>query len=387
MRIAVDARELCGHPTGVGRYLSELLAAWAADPGAARHQWTLYAHAEPRLPAAWQSEVRAVAGNGGSGWEQWTFPRALSTQRPDVVFAPGYSAPLTAAAPTAVTIHDVSFFAHPEWFSAREGLRRRLLTGWSARRATLVLTDTRFSQQEIVRHIGIPEARVRVIPLGIRGAVRLTTSAEASAVKKPDATLTPDAPSAPAPTANAREPIVLYVGSVFERRRVDQLMAAFDAVADQVPRAQLEVVGENRTRHPRLDLEALRRQSRHADRIHLRSYVDEATLADLYARASVFAFLSEYEGFGLTPLEALAAGVPPVLLDTPVARETAGAAAHYVSPGVGPAAIAAALVTCLTNADTRRDLLGHAPAVLGQYQWPATAARTLAVLEECAVGR
>ena len=48
------------------------------------------------------------------------------------------------------------------------------------------------------------------------------------------------------------------------------------------------------------------------------------------ARASVFAFPSEYEGFGLTPLEALAAGVPPVVLDTPIAREIYGPAARYV---------------------------------------------------------
>jgi glycosyltransferase involved in cell wall biosynthesis len=75
------------------------------------------------------------------------------------------------------------------------------------------------------------------------------------------------------------------------------------------------------------------------------------------------------------------------MLDTPVARETAGAAAYYVSPAAGPAAVAAALVTCLTDTDTRRNLLDQAPAVLGQYQWPATAARTLAALEECARGR
>ena len=81
---------------------------------------------------------------------------------------------------------------------------------------------------------------------------------------------------------------------------------------------------------PHVDLEARRREARHADRISIRSYVDEATLQDLYARASAFAFLSEYEGFGLTPLEALAAGIPPVLLDTPVARETCGPAARYV---------------------------------------------------------
>lgn len=389
MRIAVDARELCGHPTGVGRYLRELLTEWAGDANAVRHEWTLYAHAQPDVPAAWLPRVRVIPGSGGSSWEQWTYPRALSAERPDVMFAPAYSAPLTAPAPVVLTIHDVSFFAHPEWFSFREGTRRRQLTGWSARRAQAILTDTVFSQGEIARHIGLPTARVGVIPLGIRRLVRLTASAEAStfakatadktAVKKPDAALTAAPPS--------REPIVLYVGSVFERRRVDRLIAAFDAVADQVPLAQLEVVGENRTRRPRIDLEALRQQSRHRDRIHLRAYVDDATLANLYARASVFAFLSEYEGFGLTPLEALAAGVPPVLLDTPVARETAGAAALYVSAAAGREAIASALVTGLTDEGVRRDILAHAPAILGQYDWTTTAARTLAAIEGAAVGR
>jgi len=361
MRIAVDARELCGRPTGVGRYLGELLSEWAGDANARRHEWTLYAHARPQVPAAWQPAVRVVRGHGGSAWEQWSFPRAMAAWRPDVVFAPAYSAPLTAPAPVVLTIHDVSFFAHPEWFSGREGTRRRLLTGWSARRATAVLTDTAFSQGEIARHIGLPASRAQVIPLGMRR---------------------PAVPAIPQP----REPIVLYVGSVFERRRVDRLMAAFDAVADQVPSAQLEIVGENRTRRPRVDLDARRAQSRHRDRIHLRAYVDDDTLAGLYARASVFAFLSEYEGFGLTPLEALAAGIPPVLLDTPVARETAGPAAHYVAASAGDEAVAAALVAALTDQVLRRRILDHAPVVLAQYDWTTTAARTLAAIEGAAVG-
>ena len=105
-------------------------------------------------------------------------------------------------------------------------------------------------------------------------------------------------------------------------------------------------------------------------------------------RASVFAFLSEYEGFGLTPLEALAAGVPPIVLDTAVARETCGAAARYVAPSASNDEIAAAIAELLTNADARvRTCCAIATTCLNRYDWNLAAAATLSVLEEAAGGR
>lgn len=363
MRIAIDARELCGRPTGVGRYLSGLLDGWSAGDAFTRHQWILMAHAEPAQASQWPVEFRMVPGSGGTLWEQISLPSALRAERPDVFFAPGYTAPLMVTAPLVLTIHDVSYFAHPEWFSFREGGRRRTLTAWSARRARAVITDTQFSKGEIGAHIGIPADRIRVISLGL-----------------PPATPSP-APSTP------REPLVLYVGSIFERRRVDRLIAAFDAVVDRLPEATLAVVGENRTRRPHIDLAALRGRTRHRDRIQLHSYVSDAALGDLYRRASVFAFLSEYEGFGFTPLEALREFVPPLLLDTPVARETCGEAARYVAPSAGDTAIAETLVELLTNREARQAVLRHADAIVSRYDWTRTAAQTLAVLEGAAVAR
>jgi alpha-1,3-rhamnosyl/mannosyltransferase len=364
MRVAIDARELCGRPTGVGRYLAGLLEAWGDNASAQRHQWTLYAHRRPIMAdRRWEARLRVVDGGGGTAWEQLPLSRALAAERPDVLFAPGYTAPLTVAAPTVLTVHDVSFFAHPEWFSFREGTRRRLLTAWSARRARTVITDSEFSKAEILRHIGIDQRRMRVIPLGI----------DRSATRRE-------------PGAGNREPVVLYVGSIFERRRVDTLMEAFDIVARDVPEATLEIVGENRTRRPRLDLDALRSRTAHPDRIHIRSYVDDQTLAALYQQASVLVFLSEYEGFGLTPLEALAAGVAPVLLDTPIARETCADAARYVPPTASVADTARAIADLLTNAPARRDLLQRAETVLPRYDWDLAANDTLAVLEEAALG-
>ena len=116
------------------------------------------------------------------------------------------------------------------------------------------------------------------------------------------------------------------------------------------------------------------------DRVRVRSYVEDAELAEAFRTASAFAFLSEYEGFGLPPLEALARGVPPVLLDTPVAREVCGRAARYVAPGDIPAT-AAALVDLLTSPDARDAVLREAGGVLSRYSWPEAARETLAALE------
>lgn len=365
MRVAIDAREMCGRPTGVGRYLAGLLEAWGDNATAQRHQWILYAHTRPAVSNRWDARVRVVDGSGGTAWEQMSLPRALAADRPDVLFAPGYTAPLTVAAPLVLTVHDVSFFAHPEWFSFREGTRRRVLTAWSARRARRVITDSEFSKTEIAKHIGIDESRLRVIPLGV------------------------DRPhhGSRLPTPGSREPMVLFVGSIFERRRVDTLIEAFDIVAAHVPDATLEIVGENRTRRPRLDLAALRSHTAHPDRIHIRSYVDEDTLRALYKKASVLAFLSEYEGFGFTPLEALAAGVAPLLLDTPIARETCGDAARYVPPAAAAPQVAQAITDLLTDAPARREILSRADTVLSRYDWDLAAGDTLTVIEEAALGR
>jgi alpha-1,3-rhamnosyl/mannosyltransferase len=112
--------------------------------------------------------------------------------------------------------------------------------------------------------------------------------------------------------------------------------------------------------------------------------VTDDALAGLYAEASVFAFLSEYEGFGLTPLEALAAGVPPVVLDTPVAREVYGEAAAYVPPG-DIDRTAAVLQRFLCSPSEAADILARAPAILARYSWDAAAAETLEHLERVAL--
>jgi len=335
MRIAIDARELAGQPTGVGRYLSEILREWGSMPEALQHEIVL-----------------CSPDGGGTMWEQRALPRLAHRANCDVLFCPGYSGPIFDTMPLVVAVHDVSFAAHPEWFRWREGLRRRIVTRASARRAALVLTLSEFSKREIVEHLGVPPERVEVVNPGVSRVIVGQGFSPAN---------------------------ILYVGSIFNRRHVPETIRGVERLARRRPDVRLTIVGDNRT-HPRDDIAAYIRD---VERIRIADYVSEATLAQLYQRARAFVFLSEYEGFGLTPLEALAAGIPPVVLDTPVAREAYGDAAIYVS-APDPRLIEHALETALFDESARASVLNKAPSIVARYSWSECARRVLGALERAA---
>jgi glycosyltransferase involved in cell wall biosynthesis len=189
---------------------------------------------------------------------------------------------------------------------------------------------------------------------------------------------------APAPAhEEPRGSLVLFVGSVFNRRHVPALIRAMPRVIARRPDARLAVVGDNRT-YPHEDLAAIAAGAGLGGHVALESFVSDEALRARYRDAAVFVFLSEYEGFGLTPLEALACGVPIVVLDTPVAREVYGAAARYVARP-DPDLVADAILSLMVDGGARHDVLGEAPAVLGGYRWSEAAARTLAAIEEAGV--
>jgi glycosyltransferase involved in cell wall biosynthesis len=264
MRVGIDARELAGHPTGVGRYLGALAREWAADPQAQQHEFVLYTPEVLDIGLDSRRFARRVIGGfPGTLWEQIQIPRAARRDRLDVFFAPAYTAPLRFTIPTVVTIHDLSFDAHPEWFRLREGARRRLVTRQSAKRAAAVIAVSEFSRREVIDRLGVPENRVTVVRSGI------------------------DPPSLPANTApgapeRAKAGRLLYVGSIFNRRHVPELIRAFALVARDHPDASLDIVGSNRT-HPHENSLAMVEAAGLNGRVRLQQYAQESLLRELYA--------------------------------------------------------------------------------------------------------
>lgn len=354
MRIGIDARELTGQRTGVGRYLHEVLRAWSASPRSRAHHFVLFSSdAVDTAPYAGLPLTAVVAPGHGLAWEQLRLPRLLAGHGIDVLLAPAYTAPLATSVPVVLVVHDVSFVSHPEWFSWREGARRRTVTRLAARRARRVVTVSHFSKAEIESHLGVPGRDIVAIP---NGTTRILVPSD---VRRESGT-------------------ILYVGSIFNRRHVPALIEAVGLLTQHGADVRLEIVGDNRTM-PRVDLGAHARAAGVANRVRIRAYVDDEELAASYGRAAAFAFLSDYEGFGLTPLEALSAGVPVVVLDRPTTREVLGDCATYVAEPTAPG-IARGLTAALFDDRERQRVLAGAARVLARHSWIETASGLFDVL-------
>ena len=333
--VGVVAYEMEGAPTGVGRYVEELLTALRGTPRARDWRLRLFFKGDPFDHPLWTAaqpgagSCEAVFDRRAEAhpilWEQIRLPRLLRRRPVDLVFSPGYSLPGAVSRPSIVTIHDLSFEALPHDFSFRERWRRRFLARRAARSATRVLTDTGRTASELHERYGVPEGRIAVAPLGVSPRFGQQAGRSASLGSGPKEKLA---------RLGVRRPYLLILGSILPRRRLDLVLAGLtrllpgtpstgeEARADDpgVGELQLVIAGVNQL--PRSeDLDGLIRASGCADRVIRLGYVDDRELPALYAGAMGTIYLSEYEGYGLPPLESLATGVPALVADAPALLE------------------------------------------------------------------
>ena len=310
MKTAVVAYEMEGDRTGVGRYLEGLLSGLAQlnDEG----RWLLYFKGDPFDHPLWSDATRAEGRPHFEPvfdrrprarpilWEQLRLPTLLRRDRPDRVFSPAYSLPATGAVPGIVTVHDLSFEVLGEDLDFKERWRRRLLARRVVRKAKRVLTDTQEMARDLMRLYRLPYEKIGVVPLGVDARFSMHEGASESSDHERLAKY------------GIRPPYLLFLGSILERRRVDLVIDAFARVAREHPDLSLVLAGRNRLRQAG-DLERWIADSGARERILQVGYVREDDLVPLYRRAKLFYYLSTYEGYGLPPMESLAAGTPAVV--------------------------------------------------------------------------
>jgi len=350
---------LQGRPTGTGRYLRNLLREWTRT---GEDRLVAYfngpAPADPVLdhPRVVQRPIGEQATRG-LVWSEWRLPAVAAADGLDAFFAPAYSCPLRLTVPRVTTVHDLSFVSLPEDFTLLDALRRRWLLGRSVAASRFLLAVSEFTRREILANFPEAAGRVLHVPHGADD----------------------DLPPAP-PRPEARErlglsgPYLLTVGSTLNRRCLPELLRSAALLARRRPGLVLEVVGDNRT-HPRLDLPALVASLGLAGRVRLPGFVSEGELALRYAAADAVVFLSEYEGFGLPPLEAMARGLPVLVADRPALCDIYRDTALLVDPRDVPG-IAAALDRLLGDATLRASLALRGRDLVARHSWARAAALT-----------
>lgn len=292
---------------------------------------------------------RALAHRAGHAWEQLVLP--LSARRARAILCPANLAPL-AGRRNVVVLHDVAPLREPGWYSDLYVKYQRAVLPRIARQAAKVIAPSAFSKAEVVDLLGVPEARVAVVPGGV------------------DARFTPEADAAHARAALGLQdqPYVLTVASRTARKNLNVL----DLAARRLATRGVDLVAAGG------DRPQFRDDAPHGTGVRALGHVDDALLPGLYAGAAAFVLPSLYEGFGLTALEALAAGVPVVAADRGALPEVCGDAAQLVDP-TDAAAIAAALEHALDDPAPWR---AAGPRRAAPLTWDATARGVDAVLAE-----
>ncbi len=355
MKIAIDARKW--RDFGIGTYVRNLVRHLASLD----RQTTFFLFCKPADEATLRdlaaNFVPVVDDSASYGLqEHFSIPWKLRRLGADLLHTPHYVRPLLCTTPTVVTIHDCIHLLFPEYLPSRMHWRyAHAMMGSAIRRSALVFTVSEASRRDILHFYPWADPdRVQVVPNALDDALLSDPGEEEMARVKE--------------RYQIRGRFVLYAGNIKPHKNLDRLIRAYAQLKARPGHddVKLIIIGDDATRYP-----ALRRCVESAgvrQDVRFFGFVPDGTLAALYRMASVFAFPSLYEGFGLPPLEAMACGTPVVTSRISSLPEVFGDAAVLVDPH-SVDDIAAGIERVLGNAGFRAELVERGRARVKLFSW------------------
>ncbi|MDO5112400.1 MAG: glycosyltransferase family 1 protein [Clostridia bacterium] len=236
---------------------------------------------------------------------------------------------------TVATIHDIIPLLHPEWVTRKAGLRARLCSVRSCKRADHIVTDSHYSKLQIVEHCKVSPEKITVIPCALDHG-RFHEAADAAMIQRAKENYGIDGD------------YYFYIGSVVPHKNLGMLIRAYARALDKDAALPMLVLGGGGRSREALD--ALAAELGVGSRVKLIGYVDDAYVPALMHGAVAFVFPSLYEGFGLPPLEAMACGTPVVCSNATSLSEVVCDAGILLNPE-DPEAWAEALITVARDRD------------------------------------
>ncbi len=393
MKIAISGLFLQHPATGTGQYTLHLLEALAAREDG--HSYHVFVDPGGFRPAGLGERV--IFHEAG-GWpppsaarklvaEQIGFPAGCRRQGARVAHVPYFAPPLLSPCPVVTTVHDLITLQFPEYRASAASRVYNGLVSLAARRAQAIIADSRHSARDIVRLLGVPEERVRVVYLAAEPRFRPAERQEdVDGVRR---------------RYGLPEHFIFYIGGLNRHKNLGVLLQAFAAVRARLPFAcTLAIAGRAQSDNPAI-FPDLRQQARDLglsvseadDNGHGREpggaqqcdvrflrFVPEEDKPLLYSAADLFVFPSLYEGFGLPPLEAMACGAPVVCSNAASLPEIVGDGGLLVDPA-DAGALAEAMRAVLSDEALHSDLRARGIAQAAHFSWRRTADETVQVYE------
>lgn len=362
LRIGIDGRAFASPAAGVRRYVNGLTRALLAL-GEPVEVVALGGLDSSVLPPGAGHVAERPHPPTNLGWTLVGLPHAARRAAVDIIHAPSYTAPFWSPVPVVLTIHDVSYARHPQWYPYKRDWARRTFYRRSAHAASHILTISRFSATEITAAYRIPAERMTVTLLGVDDTFALADSDVLGELPR-----------------GVSRPYLLHVGDLHERRNltmlVDAVMAARRHVRGSFPTLSLVLAGADRGVGDAL-LEIAARAGE-ADAVVRLGPVGEKRLRTLYRGAIALAYPSLYEGFGLPLVEAMACGTPVIASNTSSMPEVLGGAGMLVDPADGQA-WTSAIIDVVNNEQARARLRTAGLSRAAEFTWERTAKLTLDV--------
>jgi glycosyltransferase involved in cell wall biosynthesis len=366
MRFSVDAHAIGQHLTGNETYIRNLLNCFAKlDRQADFVTYLSREYAFENVPERFFKRRVAVNPFVRLGFD---LPRKLRQDRPNLLHVQ-YTGPLFCPVPIVVSVHDVSFLEHPEYFTFFRAMQLRFTVHRTVRAASRVLTPSEFSRRRIIDAYGLREEKVIALPNGVSSSFRpIARETAQRAVRS---------------TFGLPSPMILTVGDLQPRKNHIGLIHAFEQLLRAHPQLphHLTIVGKETWYTP--EIRAAAKKSNVSERIHFTGFISDEELLRLYGACDLFVYPSFYEGFGLPILEAMACGRAVACSNTSAMPEVADSAALLFDPH-SENEIMLAMRDLLLNPELRlrMERLGTHRAAL--FSWENCAAKTLDLYYEVA---
>jgi glycosyltransferase involved in cell wall biosynthesis len=356
-RLVIDGRRLTARRTGVGRYLETLLNGWAATGWPLGEVVVVVQDRSGlgRLPVGTGLSVEVV-GEGWPGlvWEWFGLGRIL--RRSDLLFAPTNLIPRNWRGTTVLVAFDTLLESVPNGFSALIRWRYRGRYRTSARRASRILVPSEATSRDVARYYGVDPRRIETIYPAIGPEFAPMTADHPQLLAARQAVGLDDSP------------YFLFVGKTSRRRHVPAILSAFAIHRERFPSHTLLFVGPGNGEIPE------------GNRVVVAGHVTDDVLVALFAGAVACLYPSDYEGFGLPVVEAMAAGCPVVTLRNSALVESGGDAAYFLDRA-DPDSLARAMGQLTENSQLRSDLISRGIAQAARFQGPRFAEQVKSAIE------